>query len=175
MKHLIIEIKARCDHSDQVHMLLRQRGAEFIGIDRQIDTYFKCPAGRLKLRQGNIENYLIHYDREDKAGPKRSVVTLHKIPSDSAQLRTILAHVLDVDVVVRKTREIYFIDNVKFHLDQVDGLGQFIEIEAIDENEEIGEAVLLSQCHQYISLLRIADADLIEKSYSDLLREKQAS
>ena len=68
MKHLIIEMKAKCGDREAVRRILRSRNADFKGTDHQIDTYFQARDGRLKLREGNIENYLIFYKRGDKAG-----------------------------------------------------------------------------------------------------------
>ena len=76
MKHLIIEMKAKCGDREAVRRILRSRNADFKGTDHQIDTYFQARDGRLKLREGNIENYLIFYKRGDKAGPKQSDVIL---------------------------------------------------------------------------------------------------
>ena len=72
-------------------------------------------------------------------------------------------------VVVDKQREIYFIDNVKFHIDQVEGLGSFVEIEAIDATGQLGIEKLRQQCDYYIALLEINPEDLVETSYSNLL------
>jgi len=68
--HVNIEIKARSKEQGKIRDILRLRNADFKGTDRQIDTYFKANSGRLKLREGNIENYLIHYNRADQEGPK---------------------------------------------------------------------------------------------------------
>ncbi len=76
---------------------------------------------------------------------------------------------LGVLVVVDKQREIYFIDNVKFHIDNVKGLGLFVEIEAIDKDGSIGKSKLLQQCEHYMNLFNIERKDLISISYSDLL------
>ncbi|MFO0468690.1 MAG: adenylate cyclase, partial [Bacteroidota bacterium] len=58
----LIEIKARCSNPSKVRqLLLQQPNIQFIGVDEQVDTYFKIPSGRLKLREGNIENSLIYY------------------------------------------------------------------------------------------------------------------
>ena len=81
----------------------------------------------------------------------------------------VLAAALGVTVVVEKHRHILWIDNVKFHVDAVAGLGSFIEIEASDRTGQIGRLGLLEQCQRYIGLLGIADTDLEPRSYSDLL------
>lgn len=171
MGHVNIEIKARSISQDRVREILRSQHADFRGTDHQIDTYFNVPAGRLKLREGNIENYLIHYDREDQEGPKQSNVTLYK-PGPESSLKDILTRALGILVVVDKRREIYFIDNVKFHIDVVRDLGTFVEIEAIDQDGTVGRERLREQCNFYMDLLSIRPEDLISFSYSDLLLKR---
>ena len=171
MKHTNIEIKARCNDLEAIQKILTSGNAEFKGTDRQIDSYFKVNSGRLKLREGNIENALIHYHREDKVEAKESDVLLYKSNKNSL-LKELLVRALGVLVTVDKEREIYFIGNVKFHLDKVEGLGEFIEIEAIgDENTDKND--LMKQCKFYLNLFNIANEDLIPVSYSDMLIEKQ--
>lgn len=174
MAHVNIEIKAHCTNAEQIRRILDERKAEFRGVDHQTDTYFKVPRGRLKLRQGTIENALIFYARPDDAGPKRADVSLYRTnPAGAIQLYHALSAALDVLVVVRKDREIYFIENVKFHLDSVRDLGTFVEIEAIDEHDCIGVEKLRQQCDYYIRLFGIPGTNLITHSYSDLLLERK--
>lgn len=171
MSHINIEIKARCSNPEKIREILKSKNADFKGIDSQIDTYLKVSSGKLKLREGNIENFLIFYERENKKGPKQSNITLFKLEPNS-NLKKILTESLGVLVVVNKQREIYFIKNVKFHIDLVKGLGTFIEIEAKDEKGKIGKDKLLEQCNHYIELFGIKQEDLINCSYSDLLLER---
>src|ERR1043165_5701828 len=122
MSFLNVEIKAR--HRDIGHVrdyLLRQK-ADFKGTDHQTDTYFNVQTGRLKLREGNIENNLIYYSRPNVPGAKESNFQLAPVP-DSKSLKEILPKSLGVKIVVRKKREIYFSKNVKFHIDEVEDLG----------------------------------------------------
>jgi len=168
MSFINIEIKARCPDPDFVRRTLKQRNAIFKGEDHQIDTYFNCRRGRLKLREGKTEHHLIHYNREDEAGPKQSIVTLYR-PHPDSTLKEILIKSLDILAIVDKKREIYIIDNVKFHIDKVKGLGSFVEIEAIDSNGKIGKEKLKDQCEDFMELLGIQSADLIEWSYSDMI------
>ena len=72
-------------------------------------------------------------------------------------------------MIVRKKREIYYIDNVKFHIDEVPGLGSFIEIEAGNILVDKTESELLDQCNFYLKEFGIKEEDLIAESYSDLL------
>ncbi len=168
MSFINIEIKARCHNPGSIRQILKHRNASFKGEDHQIDTYFKCTTGRLKLREGNIENHLIHYQREDQPGMKKSIVTLYRSQPGS-NLKQILSKSLGILVIVHKKREIYFIDNIKFHIDSVENLGSFVEIEAIDNTGNIGEQQLRKQCEEYIRLFEIQPENLIKWSYSDLL------
>ena len=169
--HINIEIKAHCKNTDHIEQLLLDKNAQFIGLDHQVDTYYNTQNGRLKLREGNIENNLIHYHRSNQEGPKKSEVTLHKVMPNSS-LKIILEKTVGVKIIVDKKRKIFFIDNVKFHIDQVKRLGSFVEIEAIDNDGSIGEDKLQEQCDWYMKYLGITPNDLIAVSYSDLLAQK---
>ena len=171
MAFINIEIKARTKDPGRVRALLLKNNADFIGIDQQTDTYFNVPAGRLKLRQGPIENSLIYYTRTNQAGPKQSNCEVWPAP-DSDGLKRILENSLGILVTVTKTREIYFIDNIKFHIDIVKELGQFIEIEASNKTADIPKEQLEEQCRRYIALFGIEDHEMIDVSYSDMLLER---
>ena len=164
----IIEIKAKTTETNKIRQTLLKKGADFKGLDHQIDTYFKVEYGRLKLREGNIENTLIHYERPNQSDPKKSEVTLYKPRVDKA-LKAVLTQAMGILTIVDKKREIYFIDNVKFHLDEVKDLGTYVEIEAIDTDGSIGLKKLQEQCEYYVGLFAIQSVDLIEVSYSDLV------
>lgn len=147
-------------------------GARYLGRDHQIDTYYQASHGRLKLRRGNIENALIAYSRENVREPKLSDVQLYKT-NDAAALQDILDRTLETHVVVDKIRDIYFIGNVKFHVDEVKGLGSFAEIEAIDDSDTRSEADLRKQVRQYMKFLGITQEDLLTSSYSDMIQVKE--
>lgn len=165
-----VEVKARSDNHEFLRSYLLEHGAEFKGIDHQVDTYFVVPSGRLKLRQGNVENNLIFYNRGDKSDPKQSNIAFSEVDAKS-NVKEVLELALGVLVEVDKTREIYFIDNVKFHIDTVKGLGSFMEIEAIDYEGFIGVDKLRDQCNFYMKELRIREDDLLTNSYSDMILE----
>jgi predicted adenylyl cyclase CyaB len=171
MKNLNVEIKAYCKDQEHIRKILHQYSADFKGTDKQTDIYFNCRNGRLKLREGKIEYSLVHYQREDKTGPKRSDVIYYH-PRENTPLKDILTASLGKLVTVVKTREIYYIDNIKFHLDQVEELGNFVEIEAIDKDGSLGEITLHEQCDRFLNLFEIEDKDLIDCSYSDMLLKK---
>jgi len=166
-----IEFKARAADLDELEQSLLELNPLFRGEDHQIDTYFNIPSGRLKLREGNIENALIYYERPDTANAKQSAIILYKHQPDIS-LKEILTRVNGIKVVVDKRRKIYFIGNVKFHFDTVMELGTFIEVEAIDETGQINVEELKKQCDLYFSFFGLEAADYISKSYSDLILEK---
>jgi predicted adenylyl cyclase CyaB len=161
---LNIEIKAKIDNPDFIRKVLVARSAQFLGTDHQVDTYFKVRRGRLKIREGNIERYLIYYQRKNKKGPKRSEIIL--IPLDD-HLKGIFYKSLDILCVVKKEREIYLIDNVKFHIDEVKGLGLFVEIEAmLIPTHNIIDAY--RQIREYKKLFNLKEENLLGYSYSDI-------
>jgi predicted adenylyl cyclase CyaB len=176
MKHINYEIKARCSKKkqDKIKEILKQNNALFAGTDNQIDTYFKIDRGRLKIRRGNIENSLVYYNRENRKNSKQSNVEMYNLPEDS-NLEKLIRDKCDVLVVVDKKRDIYLIDNVKFHIDKVKYLGDFIEIEAKSDNDSISMGSIKKQCNYYKKLFKIQSKTLIKDSYSDMLLDKMES
>ncbi|MBM3415611.1 MAG: class IV adenylate cyclase [Bacteroidetes bacterium] len=171
MTYLNVEIKARCPNPAFVRNYLLDNNAEFKGTDEQTDTYFHVPNGRLKLREGKIENNLIYYERPDQPGPKNSHFKLIKV-EDAAALKEALSKSLGVKTVVQKKREIYYIRNVKFHIDEVPGLGSFVEIEAGNILAGLSQEELRQQCDFYLQAFGIREEELAEFSYSDMLLDK---
>lgn len=168
MAFINIEIKARTLKADSIRQYLLNHQAELHGTDEQTDTYFNVANGRLKLREGNIENNLIYYQRTETAGVKQSNVELVKA-EDGAGLRNVLTKALGVKAVVKKKREIYYIRNVKFHLDTLEKLGSFVEIEASNRFEDIPAEKLRQQCEAYMREFGVEEGDLVNMSYSDMV------
>ena len=155
-----LEIKARDPDPRRSLELALAAGAEDQGELVQRDTYFGNAHGRLKLREqtpGDTE--LIQYRRADEPGPRASDFRLVPV-ADADGLREALDAALGTLVVVDKRRRLLLWDGIRIHLDEVDGLGRFVELEAPGEGERLGE--LRAQ-------LEIADDDLVAVSYSDLL------
>jgi len=171
MPTINFEFKAQVPDPDALEKKLLQLNPLFKGEDHQVDTYFHIAEGRLKLREGNIENALIHYHRKNEAGAKQSDIILYE-HQPSAALKEILVKTLGIKVVVDKRRRIYFIDNVKFHFDTVEGLGRFIEVEAIDRTGERSIDILRQQCDHYIRFFDLTAENFVSHSYSDLLLAK---
>lgn len=162
------EIKARCPAPAFVRRYLLDNHARFAGTDQQCDTYFNTRNGRLKLREGNIENNLIYYERPNDAGPKTSAFTLTPV-ADAAALKYSLAQALGIMKVVEKKREIYYIGNVKFHIDELKDLGHFVEIEACSTGTSLTVEELHGQCALYMRHLHILPEHLLSQSYSDMI------
>ena len=170
--HIInFEFKARIDNIEDYEQKLLSLNPVFRGTDHQIDTYFLVQKGRLKLREGNIENALISYNRKDVSDSRQSDIILYKYKPDNA-LKNILLQHFRIKIVVDKKRKIYFIDNVKFHFDVVEELGSFLEVEAIDDGNQFTIDELKEQCDKYFQFFALSSTDLVAKSYSDLLLEK---
>lgn len=167
MGHLNIEIKAKCNNLCELRNYLRTNATRSAGEDYQIDTYFVVDRGRLKLRKSRTENYLVFYLRKEE-GLKESQVWLKEIRTEEER-RNLKRSMVQM-VVVDKRREIYWIDNVKFHLDTIEGLGTFVEIEA--QGSEGDSSRLEEQCKKYMDLFGIIEGDLIQSSYSDMVRFK---
>ena len=164
------EVKARCARPDETRAAILSRGGVLRGIDQQTDTYFVVPKGRLKVREGTIENSLIAYDRPLEAGVRGSTLVLAILtPAEAAGMRAVLEAAMPVAARVVKTREIFFAGNVKLHLDNVEGLGSFVEIEAQCGAAPPDRPALEAQAAQWSDFLGIAPADTIASSYAEML------
>ena len=137
--HTNFEFKARLKDDLRVRAALKKLRTRFVGTDHQIDTYFRVTNGRLKLREGRIENALIFYHRTNRQHARESKVQIAELPSGSG-VRRLLEAALGVLAVVEKRREIYLVGNVKIHLDRVPGLGEFVEVEAIKKSKPAGQS-----------------------------------
>lgn len=163
-----IEVKARVGDYKRVKALI-ERDIEGKPITLyQEDTFYKATNGRLKLRvQSEGNGQLISYRRADQNGPKLSEYFISLIP-DPDTLKVVLASSLGVRGVVRKKRLVYLVDNLRIHLDEVEGLGAFLELEVVLEDDfsaESGGRLAEDWMHR----LLITEADLIEGAYLDLL------
>ena len=138
-----------------------------LGVQQQLDTYFHCPRGRLKLRQiDGLSAQLVWYARPDRNGPKESQYQLVPI-SNPETLKAALAAALGVRRVVQKRREIFLLHNVRIHLDEVLGLGNFLEFEAVLA-PELDDAAGRAQLEQLLETFAIDPADLLAGSYGDM-------
>ena len=162
-----VEIKARVADLEA----LRERVAALADGPAEIldheDVFFASPSGRLKLRVINgRRGELIHYHRDDLAGPKTSLYTIAPTGSPEA-MRSILEAVLGVVGIVAKRRWLYLKGQTRVHLDRVQRLGDFLELEVVlREGQAEAEGVAIAQ--EILATLGIAPEDLVEGAYLDL-------
>lgn len=183
-----IELKARLRDLAAARRTAEAVATDYLGVQRQIDTYFHCRQGRLKLRE--IEGssaQLVSYSRPDCSEAKASDYHLVDVP-DAAAMKQALAAALGVRLIVEKRREIFLAGNVRIHLDEVESLGTFLEFEAVlgsgvdnmgidvPGSDSIGSMGLRCADAAGHDLLRSLSAqfglrpdDLLAGSYADLL------
>lgn len=163
-----VEIKARVGDPQALARRIGSIADQGPQAIEQDDTFFRCRGGRLKLRDfGNGRGELIHYRRADQAGPGTSEYRI--TPTDDPDgLRAVLSDALGAVGRVRKRRILYLAGRTRIHLDRVEGLGDFLELEVVlDEGEPqaSGEA----EARVLMERLQIEDIDLVEVAYVDLL------
>jgi predicted adenylyl cyclase CyaB len=163
-----VEIKAVCRDLAAARRVAASLGARSQGSIHQVDTYFRVPLGRLKLRQATPgPDQLVFYHRPDDPQPKISEIQMVEVAHAEA-LCSLLAAALGVVVRVVKERELWLLDNVRIHLDTVEGLGTFVEFEVM-VTQQHPEASCHARAEELLAAFGMTDEDLIAGSYADLL------
>jgi predicted adenylyl cyclase CyaB len=164
-----IEIKARAHDFRETKSRAEKLSDAPVQVIRQEDIFFNAPRGRLKLRVLADHAELIYYTRPDQDGPKRSDYHIAR-SNDPENLKRVLGLAYGIRGVVKKTRYLYLAGQTRIHLDDVDGLGQFMELEVVmqegqsdAEGQEIAEGLLTA--------LGVERSDLIDGAYMDLLEK----
>jgi len=165
-----IEIKARVRDFAEIKLRAEKLSDTPVEVIHQEDVFFKVPQGRLKLRIFGIDQaQLIYYTRPDQDGPKRSDYHIALI-SDPENLKRVLELAYGIRGIVKKLRYLYLVGQTRVHLDDVEGLGQFMELEVVmqegqsdAEGEEIANRLMVS--------LGVERNNLLEGAYMDLLEE----
>lgn len=163
-----VEIKARVDSLDAIeHLAAALSGQEPAFID-QDDTFFTCANGRLKLRAfADGSGELIFYQRADASGPKESFYVIS--PTDEPDtLREALSHAYGVIGRVKKHRTVFMAGRTRIHLDRVEGLGEFLELEVVLREGETVEAGM-EEARTLMVGLGVAPEQLLSGAYLDLL------
>lgn len=169
-----VEIKARIDSVDDLLPHARALADGDAETIEQDDTFFACPNGRLKLRVfADGRGELIAYARADAAGPKTSDYTLVPV-ADPDALRAALARALGVRGRVVKRRRLLHVGRTRVHLDRVEGLGDFLELEVVLRDSE-PEADGIAEAHELLRQLRIESDALIAGAYLDLLLDRPSA
>ena len=164
-----VEVKARLDDLDAARAAATSAGARFVWADVQVDRYYELDGGRrVKLRTcGRGPAELIRYDRPERAGVRASDYEV--LPVRDPDAKACVVPKGEPLVVVRKRRELWLVDNVRIHLDTVDGLGTFFELEAVVDATH-DEAACRGAVYRLLAVLGVAEADCVRASYGDLLR-----
>jgi len=157
---------------DKAYQIALSIGATKEGLYNQVDTYFAVPEGKLKLRQfEEKKGELIAYNRPSRHEAKLSEYHLFHV-NQPLQLIHVLKQVLPIEVIVRKERTVLIWENVRIHLDRVEGLGNFIEFEAVLRD---GEEENLSR--QRVSFLQgkfhITKESLVPVGYYELIKQNR--
>lgn len=166
-----VEIKARV--TDRAGLLDRVRQIATSGPTEipQDDTFFSSANGRLKLREfGDGTGVLVYYQRADDEGPKESFYVLSQT-SEPDTLRDALSHAQGQIGRVRKHRTLYLVGRTRVHVDQVEGLGDFLELEVVlGENESLEAG--MQDARRIMTALDVDDAMLVRGAYLDLLADR---
>lgn len=163
-----LELKANDRDPGRSREICEGLGAENRGILLQEDTYFSVPRGRLKLRrEKGSPSQLIAYERPDGSGQRESRYRIVEVEDDQG-LEAALAGALGIKAVVRKARQLFTYEGVRIHLDRVDDLGCFIELEGVapEDTPLACFEVLFADLRRELG---IQDADLVGGSYCDLV------
>ena len=166
-----VEIKARIESVEALTpqaAALADQGPTEIAQD---DTFFTCPTGRLKLRAlSATSGQLIFYQRPDQAGPKESFFLISPTSSPDT-LREALTLAYGQTGRVRKHRTLFLSGRTRIHLDRVEELGDFLELEVVMADGEPAEAGV-AVAHDLLAKLGISPSQLIERAYVDLLNDR---
>jgi predicted adenylyl cyclase CyaB len=165
-----IEIKARVRDFESLQASAAQLSNAPCQTISQEDTFFQVPQGRLKLRELSPHHgQLIYYQRQDISGPKHSEYQIYET-DDPAGLKIILAKAYGIRGVVAKIRYLYMVGQTRIHVDDVKGLGKFMELEVVlqpGQTDSEGQAIAESLMHK----LGIEDTDLIDSAYMDMIEK----
>lgn len=169
-----IEVKAYARNFKEINSRAERLSDTPVQVIPQEDIFFNVETGRLKLRILDTDSaQLIYYSRPDQEGPKRSDYHI-SYSSDPQNLRRVLELAYGVRGVVRKTRYLYLVGQTRVHLDDVEGLGQFMELEVVlAEGQSDAEGQRIAE--DLLSTLGLERGDLIDGAYMDLLEKPSGS
>lgn len=163
-----LEIKLKLNSFHEKLQLLKKIGAKQTQILNQKDIYYAVPKGLLKLRTENKKSTLIFYNREEKRKRRWSEFYLLKI--DDKNSSSFLKKLFAVEAVVQKKRKLFLFYNTRIHLDNVKGLGKFLELETLVVNDKPDAEMRFKEI---IYFLKLDQSKQIRKSYRDLIIEKK--
>ena len=157
-------IKARISSSSLFEHKLNQLRSTFLGVDQQTDTYFETTIGKLKLREGTIENLITHYERKAVQGAEKTTVFRYDVNPTKEDIEKLKSSHQQLGVI-KKERKIYFLDHIKVHLDKLPNGEEFIELEAIDRLNQFTDEELKQQCLDLKNRLGISESEVMQTGY----------
>jgi predicted adenylyl cyclase CyaB len=161
-----LEIKLKTNSHKDYIKILKSIDTEYCGVLKQKDIYFKVPSGLLKLRIENNKYTLIKYNRNEK-GKRWSNYEILKLEGKNPE--KYLTDLFKSETVVMKKRILYLYNNTRIHLDEVKGLGKFIELETLLLSGKKDAALRFKEM---LSILKIDPVKQIRTSYKNLIRNK---
>ncbi len=165
-----VEIKARLSDLKRIRSILEMLSDSPVEILEQSDTFFSASDGRLKLRVQSERGELIYYERPNTPSPKESRYYVVRIDEPDL-LRKVLSEAIGIRGTVKKRRYLYRIGKTRVHLDEVEGLGDFIELEVVlEDRDSADEGAAVAK--RLMQRLGIEEGDLIPCAYIDLLEEE---
>lgn len=165
MKNL--ELKIKLNSFDEVKRNLESNDIKLKNTLNQKDIYFKSDKGRLKIRIVNGIQELIFYNRNEIAGERFSDYEILNLKSSEAE--KFFRKIFEVETIIKKKRELYIYKNTRIHLDQVEGLGIFLELETVVNSTENKAR---TEFEEVVNKLKLDVSNQILKSYKDLCLEK---
>lgn len=163
-----IELKLRVVSLEPFRLAARCLGLRQLADEWQRDTYFRCASGRLKLREfRDRQAELIWYRRADQAEARASDYQIVPV-SAAAELTQLLEQACGLRCVVVKHREVWLYHNVRLHLDRVQRLGEYVELESV-VGPEVDEPLAWRRLRALLDQLPLADCPIESRSYADLL------
>ena len=167
-----VEIKARARRLAEITAVAKTFSAGLPEIAEQTDVFFRTSKGRLKLRiLSPTHGKLIYYDRPDQPGPKTSTYSI-STTDEPLSLRTVLTEAYGEEIVVRKFRTLIILGRTRVHIDQVENLGDFVELEVVLADGE-SDVDGVAEAYAIMDKLGIEESDLVEGAYADLLRQQE--
>ena len=163
-----LELKLKVKSHEAILKAIKKIGAKRAATLNQTDTYFKIDSGLLKLREFDGKNELIKYLRNEAEGERWSDYQVLNVEGEN--VKEFFASLFPVETVVKKIRELYLFDDTRIHLDTVDSLGCFIELETLVIKGD--EADAKKRFDKTVELLELPLDEQLKTSYRNLTLEK---
>ncbi len=163
-----LELKIKVESHKKIRNKLIEIGADNIGVLNQKDMYYNVPEGLLKLRVENGKECLIYYRRDEKGSDRWSDFDVLKFERDGVE--QFFNRIFTIETVVQKRRELFIYHSTRIHLDEVEALGSYLELETLVLK---GKEEAKLRFENIINVLELNTSKQIRKSYKDLLLKSE--